>query len=144
MNSSRVSRLSNYFFSSSLEITISGFWRSRASICSSMYFLFSLLISYNFFGPAMESLGTVARGGLLLFDLAGAGGWVNTARVASVGLKDNILVTFWCYGDDAAFYPVSFSVIGNERMNKQIKHAEHKCCEYRIWGCCLQLMKEFL
>jgi hypothetical protein len=57
---------------------------------------------------------------------------VNAAGVASGGLKDDILVTFGGYGDTADFYPVAFSVIGNERMNKQVEHAEHKKCKYHI------------
>ena len=57
---------------------------------------------------------------------------MNAAGGASVCLKDNILVTFWCYGDATAFYPVAFSVIGNERMNKQVEHSKHKECKYHI------------
>lgn len=57
---------------------------------------------------------------------------MNAAGVALVGFEDDVLVTLGGYGDTAAFYPVAFSVIGNERMNKQVEHAEHKKCKYRI------------
>lgn len=57
---------------------------------------------------------------------------MNAAGMALVGFEDDVLVIFGGYGDTAAFYPVAFSVIGNERMNKQIEHAKHKECKYHI------------
>ena len=57
---------------------------------------------------------------------------MNAASITLVGFEDDVLVAFGGYGDTAAFYPVAFSVIGNECMNKQIEHCEHECCEYHI------------